>query len=164
MGQLAPVEQKDVFPSGDRSETGLSTAEAEQRVVQFGPNEPVPAKIGGPLFQFLRFCTNPLVLILLVATAISAFLGQAVDAIIIAAMVVMSVVLNFVQAYRSERAVQGLRDQVAPRRPSSVTESGSNCRAGRSYRATSCDCRPAIWFLPMLAWCEARTFMFNRRR
>ena len=36
------------------------------------------------------------------------------DAIIIAAMVVMSVVLNFVQAYRSERAVQGLRDQVAP--------------------------------------------------
>ena len=36
------------------------------------------------------------------------------DAIIIAAMVVMSVVLNFIQAYRSEKAVQRLRDQVAP--------------------------------------------------
>jgi magnesium-transporting ATPase (P-type) len=111
MGQVAHAEPKDSLPRGDQSETGLSSTEAEQRFVQFGPNEPVPTKVAGPLFQFLRFCTNPLVLILLVASAISAFLGQAVDAIIIAAMVVMSVVLNFIQAYRSERAVQGLRDQ-----------------------------------------------------
>src|SRR5271169_5668754 len=111
MGQLAHAEPNDSLPRGGQSETGLSSTEAEQRLVQFGPNEPVPAKVAGPLFQFLRFCTNPLVLILLIASAISAFLGQAVDAIIIAAMVVLSVVLNFIQAYRSERAVQGLRNQ-----------------------------------------------------
>jgi P-type Mg2+ transporter len=114
MGQLAHAEPKDGLPRGGQSETGLSSTEAEQRLFQFGPNEPVPAKVAGPLFQFLRFCTNPLVLILLIASATSAFLGQPVDAIIIAAMVVLSVVLNFIQAYRSERAVQGLRDQVAP--------------------------------------------------
>ena len=105
---------RDNLSGTGESEPGLSSAEAERRFAESGPNEPVPAKLAGPLFQFLRFCTNPLVLILLVASAISAFLGQAVDAIIIAAMVVMSVVLNFVQAYRSERAVQGLRDQVSP--------------------------------------------------
>ena len=64
--------------------------------------------------QFLRFCTNPLVLILLVASIISAFLGELLNAAIIGAMVVLSVVINFVQAYRSEQAVRRLREQVAP--------------------------------------------------
>ncbi|MGC2493628.1 magnesium-translocating P-type ATPase [Candidatus Binatus sp.] len=115
MGQVARAsETKRTLSGGDESEIGLSSAEAERRFAEFGPNEPVPAKIAGPLFQFLRFCANPLVLILLVASVISAFLGQAVDAIIIAAMIVLSVVLNFIQAYRSEKAVLGLREQVAP--------------------------------------------------
>ena len=108
------LETRVILSSGDESEIGLSGAEAERRFAQFGPNEPVPAKIAGPLLQFIHFCVNPLVLILLIASATSALLGQAVDAIIIAAMVVLSVVLNFIQAYRSGKAVQRLRDQVAP--------------------------------------------------
>src|SRR5208283_5456972 len=111
MGQVArALETKDTLSGGDESEIGLSSAEAERRFAEFGPNEPVPAKIAGPLFQFLRFCANPLVLILLVASVTSAFLGQAVDAIIIAAMAVMSVVLNFIQAYplgKSSAAPEG---------------------------------------------------------
>ncbi|MDO8433368.1 MAG: magnesium-translocating P-type ATPase, partial [Candidatus Binatus sp.] len=100
--------------SGSQSDAGLSSAEAQRRFVRFGPNEPVRAKVAGPLFQFLRFCSNPLVLVLLIASATSALVGQAVGAIIIAAMVVLSVALNFIQAYRSERAVRRLREQVAP--------------------------------------------------
>jgi P-type Mg2+ transporter len=124
MGQAARAPlTSDPRSNGDESDAGLSGAEAQQRFEQFGPNEPVPAKIAGPLFQFLRFCANPLVLILLFASAISTFLGQVVDAIIIAMMVVLSVVLNFIQAYRSERAVQRLRDQVAP--TASVKRDGS---------------------------------------
>jgi P-type Mg2+ transporter len=112
MDQVALGDER--YPLGGAPEIGLSAAEAERRFGEFGPNEPVPARIAGPIVQFLRFCTNPLVLILLVASAISTFLGQVVDAVIIAMMVVLSVVLNFIQAYRSERAVQRLRDQVAP--------------------------------------------------
>ena len=68
MGQVARVPKTiDTISGGDEAEIGLSSTEAERRFAEFGPNEPVPAKIGGPLFQFLRFCTNPLVLILLVA-------------------------------------------------------------------------------------------------
>ncbi len=93
---------------------GLTDAEAEKRLEEYGFNEPVTASRSGPFVQFLRFCTNPLVLILLVASATSAVLGQIVDAAIIAAMVVLSIVLNFFQAFRSERAVQALRNQVAP--------------------------------------------------
>ena len=79
-------------------------------------------------------------------------------------MVVMSVVLNFIQAFRSEKAVQRLRDQVRRQPPLNATESGSNYRAGRSSPATSCAFQPAIWFLRTLACCEARTFTFSRRR
>ncbi|MDO8432621.1 MAG: cation-transporting P-type ATPase, partial [Candidatus Binatus sp.] len=107
-------EPSDTISSGSQSDAGLSSAEAQRRFVRFGPNEPVRAKVAGPLFQFLRFCANPLVLILLIASVTSALVGEAVGSIIIAAMVVLSVVLNFVQAYRSERAVRRLRDQVAP--------------------------------------------------
>jgi Mg2+-importing ATPase len=115
MGQVArALGARDRLSGTDQSEVGLSSAEAERRFAEFGPNEPVPAKIAGPLFQFLRFCANPLVLILLVASVTSAFLGQVIDAIIIAAMIVLSVVLNFIQAYRSEKAVVRLREQVAP--------------------------------------------------
>jgi hypothetical protein len=65
MGQVARAsETRDVLTVGDESERGLSGAEVERLYAEFGPNEPVPAKIAGPLFQFLRFCSNPLVLIL----------------------------------------------------------------------------------------------------
>ncbi|HVN64596.1 MAG TPA: magnesium-translocating P-type ATPase [Candidatus Binataceae bacterium] len=94
--------------------TGLSSADAAIRLEENGPNEPAPHRASGPLREFLRFCGNPLVLILLVAAALSGALGQVADAVLIALMIAISIVLNFFQAYRSERAVQRLRQQVAP--------------------------------------------------
>ncbi len=116
MEAATPIVETSRLDSATRSgsEAGLTAAEAIERLKRFGPNEPVAAKLSGPLLQFLHFCTNPLVLILLVASAVSGVLGHAVDAIIIAAMVIMSIALNFFQAYRSERAVRRLREQVAP--------------------------------------------------
>jgi Mg2+-importing ATPase len=64
--------------------------------------------------QFLHFCVNPLVLILLIASMVAAVVGETTDATIIATVIIVSVVLNFFQAYRSERAVMRLREQVAP--------------------------------------------------
>ena len=123
MGAAAPIEPPQLTSTKrGEVESGLTQAEAETLFKQFGPNEPVTAKLSGPLIQFLHFCTNPLVLILLVAAAVSGVLGQAVDAIIIAAMVIMSIALNFFQAFRSERAVQRLREQVAP--SATVTRDG----------------------------------------
>lgn len=88
---------------------GLSEEEARRRLTEFEPNEPVVRGPGGPFAQFVHFCSNPLVLILLVASALSALLGILVDSTIIAAMVVLSIGLNFLQAFRSQRAVEELR-------------------------------------------------------
>jgi len=112
--EIAQLALDQLFARLESSPAGLSKAEAEQRLERFGPNEPGAVRRSGPLVAFLRFCANPLVIILLFAAAISAVLHEIVDAVIIFLMVGLSVVLNFFQAYRSEKAVEKLRAEVAP--------------------------------------------------
>jgi len=93
---------------------GLTTQEAEARLEQFGPNEPAAAQHHSILFDLLHPFMNPLVLILVIAAAASAFLGEKVDAGIIATIVLTSAAIDFAQTYRSQRAIEKLRNQVAP--------------------------------------------------
>jgi Mg2+-importing ATPase len=93
---------------------GLTSQEAEARLDRFGPNDPAPPKRHSAVLDFLRLFLNPLVLILLIAAAISVFLGEAADAAIIAVIVLLSTALDFTQNYQSQRAVERLRQQVAP--------------------------------------------------
>ena len=96
------------------TQAGLTSAEAAQRLAQFGPNEPVVIHRLAALAQLLRLFMNPLVAILLVASVMSAALGQVVDAVIIVTIITLSVSINFWQGYRSERAAEGLRSMVMP--------------------------------------------------
>jgi Mg2+-importing ATPase len=91
------------------SEAGLTNEEAERRLAEFGPNEPAHERRVGGFFQFVRFFANPLVIILLIASAVSAGVGELINASIIAGMVLLSVALNVIQTYRSHRAVERLR-------------------------------------------------------
>ena len=93
---------------------GLTTPDAKERLRRFGPNEPGAGKQRSPVYDFLRGLANPLALILVIAAAASAFLGQKVDAVIISVIVLLSAVMDFAQTYRSQRAVEKLRAQVAP--------------------------------------------------
>lgn len=97
-----------------KSASGLSSEEARRRFAEQGPNETVEAPRAGPVLQLLRLCLNPLAIILLLASLVSAALGEVVNASLVAAMVLVSVALNFVQAYRSDNAARLLRDRVAP--------------------------------------------------
>ncbi len=100
--------------TSDTSLTGLTQVEAKERLTQFGPNEPAPTKRTAPLLQLLTLLANPLAIILLVASVISAALGQVLNASIIITMVLLSVALNFIQTYRSQKAVDSIRKEVAP--------------------------------------------------
>ena len=93
---------------------GLSTVEARLRLTNIGPNEPVSSRRTSGLVQILLLFINPLAIILLVASAISAAVGEVLNASIIALMVLLSAALNFVQTYRSQRAVERIRKEVAP--------------------------------------------------
>ncbi|PWU19397.1 MAG: magnesium-translocating P-type ATPase [Candidatus Rokuibacteriota bacterium] len=94
------------------SERGLSSAEAAIRLGRWGPNEVEPPRRFAALRELGRYLANPLVLILLVASGVSAAFGQVVSAVIIGLMLALSVLLNFTQAYRSQRAALALRARV----------------------------------------------------
>jgi magnesium-transporting ATPase (P-type) len=85
------------------AEEGLTRAEAARRLAVYGPNEAAPVRRLSAAVQLFHLLTNPLVIILLVASAIAASLGQQVDALIIVTMVALGVAINFWQSYRSQR-------------------------------------------------------------
>jgi Mg2+-importing ATPase len=93
---------------------GLTAQEAEARLEQFGPNEPAAKQQNSFLSDLLHQFTNPLVLILLVAAIVSAFLGEKVDAGIIGVIVLLSAAIDLSQTYRSRQAIQQLQERVAP--------------------------------------------------
>ncbi len=93
---------------------GLTSAEAAGRLAQYGPNEPAPPRRLSALIQIAHLFANPLVLILLAASAVAIWLGEDVDAGIIVSIVLLSISINFWQAFRSQRAAERLRASVAP--------------------------------------------------
>jgi Ca2+-transporting ATPase len=93
---------------------GLDPDEAGRRLEQHGPNE-LPAEEGtSPWTVLLAQFKNVLVLILVVAIAMSAALGHTLEAIAIGVIAVFSVVLGFIQEFRAERAMAALRRLASP--------------------------------------------------
>lgn len=100
--------------SPDPHSQGLTSKEAEARLAEFGRNDPAPSRKRPWIVQLLILFVNPLVLILLIAAAASAVLGERVDAAIIAVVVVVGVAIKFVQTYRFSQAAERLREQATP--------------------------------------------------
>jgi Mg2+-importing ATPase len=96
------------------SPSGLTNDEARLRLAEVGANEPAPHRRGGAIGQVLSSFANPLVVILLLASVVSATLGDVVNASIIVVIVALSIVLNFIQTHRSQRAAERLREGAAP--------------------------------------------------
>ena len=108
-----PVE--DVFGRLASSRRGLSAEEATRRLAATGPNALEAARRVSPWQLLAAQFRNVLIVILLVATALSAVLGHAVEAVAITVIVVFAVLLGFVQEFRAERAIEALREMSAPR-------------------------------------------------
>ena len=91
-----------------KARTGLTNAEAGERLLAIGPNEVGSASRSWPrvLEAQLR---SPLLGLLLVAAAVSIGLGEHVDGGVIIAIMALSVGLGFVNEFRSERTLEALR-------------------------------------------------------
>jgi Ca2+-transporting ATPase len=105
---------EDVCSTLSSTPDGLTGVEAARRLAAHGPNELRAARRVSPGALLLEQCKNVLILILLIATGLSAFLGHGVEAIAIAVIVLFAVLLGFVQEYRAERAIEALRQMAAP--------------------------------------------------
>jgi len=91
------------------SEKGLTDAEARAKLQEFGPNVIREGKKESPLKIFLRQFNNFLIWILFFAVAISVFVGDVVESIVILIIIIMNAVIGFVQEYRAEKAVAALK-------------------------------------------------------
>ncbi|VVB59994.1 Copper-exporting P-type ATPase B [uncultured archaeon] len=112
MAGYASEEVSSVLSQLESSRTGLSTHEAKRRLHEFGRNIIAEKEGFNVLFRFLSHFTNPLILILLFASAISAFLGERMNAAIIGIIVLFGVLLNFYQEYSADKALKKLTDSV----------------------------------------------------
>lgn len=93
---------------------GLTADEAKKRLEKYGANELVKKTGISPWKIFLEQFKSVLIVILIVAVALSAVLGETVDAILIGAIVLFASCLGFIQEYRAERAMEALKRMAAP--------------------------------------------------
>lgn len=108
------VPATDAFDLLRSTPDGLTAGEARRRLERYGPNELQEARRISPWQILLEQFKNVLIIILLVATVISFFLGHGLESIVIAIIVLFAVLLGFVQEYRAERAIEALRQMTAP--------------------------------------------------
>lgn len=103
---------------------GLSEDESARRLRRFGPNRVAQDSSGGLLRELARHVFNPLNGLLLTLAAASFALSDQRSAIVISAIVVLSVLLAFVQEHRANNAAAELRAMVrthaSVRRPGRV--------------------------------------------
>ncbi len=105
----------ELFRQLDSRAEGLSGDEADQRLKQYGLNTIKARHKNNAAGLFLEQFKSPIILILLVATIISAILSDWVDAVIILVIVMGSAVLSFVQEYNAGVAAEKLLDKIAIR-------------------------------------------------
>ena len=103
---------EQLFSALDASRDGLKSAEAEQRLKQYGLNTIRAQQQATALRLLLSQFKSPLVLILIFAAIISAIVGEWTDASIVLAVVLGSTILGFVQEYSASNAVEKLRSRI----------------------------------------------------
>lgn len=93
---------------------GLSKDAAEAAGKQYGPNELTGTHARSAINILLSQFKDVMIIMLLAAAIVSGILGDTVDTIIIAAIVVLNATLGFIQEYRAEKTMEALRSMATP--------------------------------------------------
>ena len=95
--------------------SGLSGSEASARLLRDGPNRLPEEKRRGVVVRFLLQFHNLLIYVLCAAAATSLALGHAVDAAVIAGVVLINAIVGYVQEGKAERALDAIRAMIDPK-------------------------------------------------
>jgi Mg2+-importing ATPase len=119
--EIKPISQyrnsqpDQLFNLFETGRAGLTDREAMERSKIFGLNELIKRKKTSPVLKFLLYFKDPLIVILLVAAAISALTGEFKNSIIIIMMIFSSTILNFYQEHRSSKAAEKIAKKLMVR-------------------------------------------------
>jgi P-type Ca2+ transporter type 2C len=97
-----------------RRDTGLEPSEVAPRLAQYGRNELEGRGGKTPLRILWEQLSSTMVLILIAAAVLSAFLGKPLETAAISAIIVLFALLGFVQEYRAEQAMAALKQLAVP--------------------------------------------------
>lgn len=137
---------------------GLTTKAARERLKQDGENELAAAAKLHPLRMFLGQFRDVMVLILLAATGVSAFLGEISDAVTIILIVLLNAILGFLQEYRTEQTLESAQSHRTHPPRSAGTESGRPFRHGNWSAATASGWRQGTMCRQTVRWCVQTGF------
>lgn len=98
----------------DSQRSGLNSEEVGRRLAALGPNSLPTAVRVHPAVRFLAQFNSALIYFLLTAAGAALLLGHLVDSAVIAAVVIVNALVGFVQEGRAERALDAIRDMIAP--------------------------------------------------
>jgi len=117
LGEVDPSRRAldEIYATLGTSANGLRAEQAAARHAKYGPNrieEPRPLQL---IAGLAKPFSTPLVLILLFAAGVAGLTHEHASFLIIIAIVVLSVVIDFVQEHRAESAAKALRRRVALR-------------------------------------------------
>ena len=104
----------ELFHDLDCGEAGLSAAQAADRLNQYGPNELQSGEQKSVLRIFLEQFADFLVIILILAAAISALLSDVESAVVILAVITMNAILGTVQTVKAAASLDSLKQMSAP--------------------------------------------------
>ena len=107
-------DRMELFRDFAVEESGLTGAEARARLEKYGPNELRSAGRKSVPRIFLEQFADFLVVILILAAAVSAFLGDVESAVVILAVITMNAILGTVQTVKATASLDSLKQMAAP--------------------------------------------------
>lgn len=108
------LSSEDAMKNLSTSIEGLLHTDVQQRLTDHGLNQ-LPTKKSDPWWLvLLRQFASPLIIVLVFAALVSAFLREWIDTSVIAAAVVVNTAIGFIQEYKANRALEHLRSLIQP--------------------------------------------------
>jgi len=102
----------EVLVAMKSSESGLSAAEAQQRLAEHGPNVIKHGKRETPLALIGRQVNNPLIWVLLGSSVLAILMGKTTDGLVVLCVVVLNTLIGFIQELRAGKAIEALNAMV----------------------------------------------------
>jgi len=119
------LEAEQAFSRLNSAQEGLSEADVDHRLAEYGPNRIPPPRRRGPWIRLLAQFHNVLIYVLLAAGVVTALLEHLVDAGVIIGVVLINGLIGFIQEGKAEKAIDAVR--------SMLSQQATVIRAGKRY-------------------------------